>query len=293
MTGSVGAPGAAPDREIDLTRYAVPFHRLDDGAEIPWGESVVARRVPSGPDLYARVSIHPSPVLRVVFHGAVRAAVDTYPRFDRITSSLRSGDAFVSVADPTLRTAPDLELAWYLGGQHWDPISTLRSLVLDAAARVGAHRIVLIGGSGGGFAALRLGASIPGSLAFVFNPQVVLRSYIPRVLDAYLRTAGLTSQSERARALATDRLDLCALYTAGEPANFVYYLQNLRDHTHVRSHYVPFKRALGVTGASGTSPDGHARFSLIDGERDGHGPPTRAEFDRAWARALRWYADAT
>lgn len=278
--------------QADLSRYDVPRRDLRAATELSLGEYVASAVLHQGPALHVYTRLQPSSVLRVIFHGAVRPGVDTYPRFDRVASSRATGDAFLSIADPTLTLGREIELAWYLGSSDWDPRRSIKDMIMAATELVGAEHVILIGGSGGGFAALRAGIDVPNSLAFVFNPQIVLPAYIKRVVQTYFEHAHPTAAKEKVMAADPSRFDLSLAYTTEERNNYVYYLQNLRDASHVRDHYVPFKRAMGLSDAHGIAPSGKLKFSLIDSEKEGHGPPTKSEFDAEWDKALTWYLQA-
>lgn len=245
--------------------------------------------IPGGPSLRFAARVRPSKRLRIIMHGAVVRARDRYPRFDRVSTSVRSDDSFVSFADPTLTIDPELTLGWYTGNRDWDPAPTMLK-VIDLAARAsGAREVVLIGGSGGGFAALRLGARLPGSYAFVFAPQTSVARYrgrhFPALLEAGYGLRGETAAID-AYALHPGRFEVLSSYSAGTE-NRVYYLQSIDDPGHIGDHYNPFRRAIGLDRPDGPSADGRHEAVLADLALDGHGPPSAAEFDEHWARACR------
>lgn len=284
-----------PAVEPSFERYNLPVHTLADTSCITsesLGTKFVCRFRESLPeDLYFLSYLRPGGILFVTFHGAVRRGVDTYPRFDRVGSLRKAGVPFLAFADPTISVDEELELGWYLGGSGWDPKDAIVSVIDAVKTACDAKGVCLIGGSGGGFAALRVSREIPQSLAFVFNPQVRLRDYIPRVKDLYFSKL----YSRDSEAVINDSpaglYDLSVSYQGGCHPNFVYFLQNLTDVSHLKNHYKPFKDAVGISGIHGVDPTGSIRMELIDSSRVGHSPPSPEEFDQHLSTALDWYKD--
>lgn len=268
-------------REVD--------EHLFDGSEEP---ATYAVPITDGPPLrFAARLNRGSRILRVVMHGAVVRSRDRYPRFDRVSTSLNSGDSFISFADPTLTIDPDLTLGWFTGTREWDPLPTMIDVVRRAIATSGAEAVILIGGSGGGFAALRLGANLPGSYAFVFAPQTSTSRYrgthFPALLAAGYGLEG-DDAAETAYEQFPQRFEVLTAYAAGTE-NKVYYLQNINDVFHIGDQYNPFRRAIGLHRPDGESEDGRHVLVLADLALEKHGPPSAAEFDEHFALARqRW-----
>lgn len=272
--------------------YKVPVITGEIGPDLfaPPGESATyAVRIPGGPLLRFATRIVPGTVLRVVFHGAVVRTRDRYPRYDRISTSVRAGQSFVSFADPTVAINDTLTLGWFTGTQAWDPTQTILDVIAAVAGAGEAPQTVLLGGSGGGYASLRFSAMIPGSHAFVFSPQTSVAKYRGGHFSALLEAAyGISGEGAASQAYEQHPGRFEVLSTYEEPTlNRVYYLQNINDPFHIVDHYNPFRRAVGVTRAEGASRDGQHTLVLADLDQVGHGPPTPAEFDVHWAEALR------
>lgn len=149
----------------DFSRYAVPVLESadlrDSFVEYPTQSFIGSVDDDLPLPLYYYASLNTGPVLYVTFHGATRRGVDTYPRFDRVGSLGRAGVPFIAFSDPALGMDRELELAWYLGGGGWDPLENILAVIRSALAISGSRLVCLIGGSGGGFAALRAGHAIP------------------------------------------------------------------------------------------------------------------------------------
>ncbi|MGG5175432.1 hypothetical protein ACQQCD_10525 [Pseudarthrobacter sp. J1763] len=181
-----------------------------------------------------------------------------------------------------------LAISWFLGGPEWDALDPIELVIKEAMTVSGANRVIFVGGSGGGFAALRASIRFPGSLAYVQSPQTVVTRYLPAAVEAYFGSVWGQNKTDVAMS-SPQRFDLASLYRVNAGLNVVYYLQNLNDPTHIRDHYKPFKRIHGVTEAEGESVDGTKYFYLSDSELLRHGPPTAAEFELNFDRAIRFY----
>lgn len=242
-------------------------------------------------DFYSR--LQQSDEMVVTFHGANSREKNRYPVFTRIASLRTKAPAMISFADPTLLADPSREmlLSWYLGGPGWDPLPTIISVVRNAMRKAGARHIAFIGGSGGGYAALRASAMVPGSLALVADPQTNLANYIPHVVERYFNVCWPGWDRPALLDAFPERFDMARYYRAANPDNFVYYTQNRSDVTHVESHLIPMQSVSGVKDL-GMSFRGPRRvFEVYDGEEDGHGKITAAEFDRFYADAFQlWRA---
>lgn len=274
-------------RAIDLERYGKPVVRISRGDELHDGEYVVQHEDAEGFNLYAYAKIKPARTLNVAFHGAVRKT-DTYPRFDRVASLGSSEPALLSIADPTLMLGDDLLLCWFLGSKTWDPLDAIVSLIRSAAAAAGATHIKVVGGSGGGFAAMRVGAALGDSLIFVYNPQTIVANYNKGVVDAYFEVAYPGEDSDEVIAREPALFDMREAFRQPHAGRRLYYLQHLGDVGHVGRHYRPFKRSLGVLDVDGFDSSGCHRFVLADFDREGHGPPPPPGFDAHLAAAIAW-----
>lgn len=275
-------------RPIEFQRYEVNITHFSTGDELQLGKYIVEAPIDKGPDLYAFAKIRRGRVLNVVFHGAVRPNADTYPRFDRVGSLGAAGTSLLSFADPTLMLSEDIDLGWYLGNSDWDPLDKIAEVIRAGIRASGAVEVNLIGGSGGGFAALRVATVLDDCLVFVFNPQTVIANYIPKVVDKYFAAAYPGRDQQEVIAAESSRFDMRVPYGSVNGKRRVYYLQHLGDGSHIVGHYRPFKRSLGVLTVDGCDDAGVIKHVLVDSERDGHGPPFAKDFDWHFAEARRW-----
>lgn len=286
-----GATANALGPETLHAYYQVPVlrHSNPQALELlPGTSSINEVEFADGAMLHFYARLEPSDTLFVAFHGAMRVDRDAYPRFERVNSLNKRSTTFLSFADPTWYLNPRMNLSWFLGGPDWDALDPIENVVRQALAATGATSVVFVGGSGGGFAALRIGVRFPGSLAYVQSPQTVVTRYLPSTVELYFQSVWGEAKSDVVRR-TPHKFDLTGLYRANPGTNFVYYLQNLNDPAHVRDHYRPFKRVHGIAESQGTSADSTKRFYLSDSELLRHGPPTPQEFEQNFSRALKFY----
>ncbi|GAA3296810.1 hypothetical protein ACFFON_02750 [Arthrobacter citreus] len=229
--------------------------------------------------------------LFVALHGANRREKNIYPRFERVASLRKTAPALVAFADPSIRLDDKREmlLSWYLGGPDWDPLHDMMKVIHKVMGKCGAKRVIFVGGSGGGFAALRASAMFPGSMAFVQAPQTILERYIPHVVERYFETAWPGWDMKKLLQGFPDRFDMVRHYQQKLPDNYVYYMVSESDPSHVTDHYEPFKGIYGVSEDSGFDRSGRKRFVKYKGSVPGHGTVTDAEFDHHLKEALQMF----
>lgn len=290
------SPAATGSASADMhAHYQVPMRRhssLEALELLPSTSNVHEVEFADGARLHFFARLEPSDTLYVSFHGAMRVDHDTYPRFERVNSLDKRSSTFLSFADPTWYLNPSMNLSWFLGGPDWDALDPIEYVVRRALDVTRATAVVFVGGSGGGFAALRIGVRFPGSLAYVQSPQTVVTRYLPSTVDLYFQSVWGKPKSEVVKR-EPHKFDLTGLYRVNPSVNFVYYLQNLNDPAHIRDHYRPFKRVHGISEAQGTSADAMKRFYLSDSELLRHGPPTSSEFEQNFNRAIKFHKAAT
>lgn len=226
--------------------------------------------------------------LFIALHGANRREKNVYPRFERVASLRKTAPALVAFADPSLLLDEERKmlLSWYLGGPGWDPLHDMMKVINKVMGKSGAKRVIFVGGSGGGFAALRASAMIPDSMAFVQAPQTILARYIPHVVEQYFETAWKGWDMPQLLQAFPERFDMVRHYQQRLPNNYVYYMVSSSDPSHVTGHYDPFKAIYGVSEASGYDRSGRKRFVQYEGKVPGHGAVTNAEFEYHLHEAL-------
>lgn len=234
-----------------------------------------------------------SRVSSVFLNGAVtQRATKTPPFLSGAGMSKKLGLPLISFADPTLTLTQDLGLAWYLGARGVDVQGAI-ARILRAAIDYSGNDLWLVGGSGGGFAALQVAQRVgSGCHALVWNPQTDVLEYSPRLVKQFLESVYMSLRGQlncpdwkdRARkVLAEDGVqwDLKSSYDRGILYDGLLLIQNWNDW-HTRSHAVPWLKSVpGVhelwPGVYGTDSD-HVLWFTEAG--DGHTPPPAESVQR-------------
>lgn len=154
-----------------------------------------------------------------------------------------------AVSDPTLTLNRELTLGWYAGNQYTPDIYTDVAHAIDSVAQKTGLRPILIGGSGGGYAAIQLLSRLKtSSTALVWNPQTSIGAYYPGAVRRYVSTAyprlkippGTTDSITSLQQFMDINLDK-ALVRLPKPADIpqssqLIYLQNKSDEYHMLNH---------------------------------------------------------
>lgn len=258
----------------------------------------------------------------VFFNGAVPARHDKSGPFfsgGRVGPLVSSG--YVSLSDPAVDRDPGVTLAWYAGHEGLATRETILA-VLESVAYVFLRELVLVGGSGGGFAALYYASRLRSDAsAFVWNPQTDILAYNRTFVDAYLTrsfperyaaeldpVSWLAQRTEECTAADLHRSVVSPDYHDPRMVRRLLLLQNHSDW-HLTGHTVPYLKAnefvsMG-TGSYMLSPNhviqiaewgqGHAPLptELILDHLRAFLDPDRTSLDIGRAIALDERCDAT
>ncbi|WP_370158987.1 D-glucuronyl C5-epimerase family protein [Limimaricola soesokkakensis] len=138
--------------------------------------------------------------------------------------------------------------------------------------------VVLVGSSGGGFAALSIGTELENSCSLAYSPQSNIWDFTDAHSQAFIDAtfSGKDVQSTKAEML--NRTDLVERYKYGHHKNKYIYYQNLGDIDHVIKHKKRFAESQGVRLPSGRSFNQMGRFvSELDGNGHVRPPVGRAD----------------
>lgn len=185
-------------------------------------------------------------VLPVFFSGAVTARQGRPGPFFSGRGMAQSLDiATLCIADPSLALDPALELGWYAGSDRQSTQSALSKLLDGIAQRLGVE-LLMVGGSGGGFAALlyagRLGKR---ASALAWNPQTDLLGYYRPAVRQYLKTCvpefawlddDVFAQARKILSVIGIEPSVIPSYAAGNRPRRLLCLQNADDAFHIRHH---------------------------------------------------------
>lgn len=252
--------------------YKVPVQAVRQ-ADVPthWPEPVAQDWIASVSDgpLTAPIYIRErdGDTLWALFHGALDRTKVSLPYFSMVNTFEKQGvGPSMTFSDPTLGLDGAARLTWFLGTESIDLPVHLAQAIRAHAESHGLRRVVLVGSSGGGFAALQVSRFMPEALTVVFNPQTVLASYIPNFFKAGLRTAfGVDVKEELP--VPGSRINAVEAFREIGFARDIRYIQNLGDKSHVRHQLAPFEAAF-------TASENKERLEVI---RNNIGPGHRAQ----------------
>lgn len=226
----------------------------------------------------------PETILLCHFHGNT-------PRGDGIALPIIRGAGVTSSittsmfipSDPVLALDSSLGLAWHFGCEGIRHQAITVSIVKKLQSILQAPRVVAWGGSGGGFAAIRVAKDVPNSIALVWNPQTNIAKYSKVFVDRYLRIAfpaigaadPIPSDGEQFPSLDTE------VFRDGYQGK-ILYLQESTDW-HVNAHLKPFLISFCGKGLSNITES--SKFSGFVTDQlylhighwgNGHAPPSKA-----------------
>ncbi|MFD1847841.1 hypothetical protein [Arthrobacter flavus] len=268
------------------SRHEVPIFRVAGISEIVHPGNHKTRyispsSIDAGLDLDFLYEPESSSTLVVVLHGALGRNKFVLPRFEwRSTlQNVRASKLYLS--DSTVSQSANLEIGWYFGQQKDDLVERYSALVRHIKVIGSYQRVLFVGSSAGGFAALSMSRKIADSCAVAFSPQTTIAAYHPghvrKFSDVVFPNFGSFDRIERDFGM---RINLRRLYDGTENLNYFRFVQNIGDPFHYEGHYVPFALAQGVSPeGAGPTPSGRGRFVVARYEK-GHAPPPRSYFRR-------------
>jgi hypothetical protein len=127
----------------------------------------------SGGEIPFRVTRRDSPYLVVSFAGAIDRRKYELPQFGGARLDEYVPASVVAIADPSRSRHANLTAAWYAGHEGFETQQILPGLIRRLAAACGAGRVIFLGGSVGGFAALYYSWHLPVSVVIVTNPKPI------------------------------------------------------------------------------------------------------------------------
>jgi len=250
-----------PLSELDQSGSNAPLVHINDVAGFSplsgLGVSRYRYSYPHSRHLDSLLVAKESDTLIVQFHGAVNREKVMLPRFERLATLSSQNVSSMYFADPGLWVNPDISITWYTGWKNTRPQHDIASMVITTAEKLGVEKVIIVGDSGGGFAALQVSALVPNSVCVVFNPTTTIykyytsgnyrrtdvqQQYVEAMHPEVLESMGGTFEpkTDWSRDL-TD--DVSALKRYSNPtSNYVIFIQNSNDW-HYTQHYLPFLAA--------------------------------------------------
>lgn len=190
------------------------------------------------------VSPAPGTTLTVMFHGATDRARTKLPLFQRLRfqKTLDAGPT-VCFSDPTLDLSSELRLGWYSGTENVPLADEIVAATRALAQSLDCTNVVFQGGSGGGFAALQMGARFPGSHVVALNPQTDVRQYLATFArNTFVAAYGDAKIGEKNR--FRDRIDVMHAFQTLDSRTSITLVMNEGDVFHEKKHAVPLRRVV-------------------------------------------------
>jgi glycosyltransferase involved in cell wall biosynthesis len=226
------------------------------------------------------VTARPGTVLLCYFHGNAPRNRCNPPLFAGlgVTSSIETSRFIPS--DPMLVLDANLTLAWHFGCEGIRLQAITVSIVEKLRMILRASRVVAWGGSGGGFAAIRVAKDIPDSIALPWNPQTNIAKYSRDSVSHYRRIAFPTMPEDGIFPSGRGQFpSFCTEEFLDGYKGTILYLQESTDW-HVGAHLKPFlasfcgKAGSGIAGSSNFSGLVTDQLYLhLDHWGNGHVPP--------------------
>jgi Heparinase II/III-like protein/Heparinase II/III N-terminus len=228
------------------------------------------------------LTARPGTTLLCHFHGnSPREGMDL-PIFTGLGVTSSIATSMFIPSDPTLALDKGLSLAWHFGCEGLPLQAITVSIVNKLREVLKSPRVVTWGGSGGGFAAIRVARDVPHSIALAWNPQTDIVRYVQEPVSRYLRIAFPKNVERGVFPSGKDQFSsLCREeFTVGYQGRIVY-LQESTDW-HVNDHLDPFLRSFSkkslseITGDSIFSGCVNDQLYLHLGHwGNGHVPPSK------------------
>ena len=290
--------GGAPQLPGDYRRWE-PVRRWAsladflDGATLSNGTDIIA--LPSGDHLdvlFGGQETGPGRCVPVFFTGAMTKRAGLVPPFfSGVNLGGALGGRFVAFSDPLVAASSEVSLGWYVGRSGDDVQETVAAILELVHDRLG-RELLLVGGSGGGFAALEQTrrARVPTS-AFVWNPQTDIQRYIPRIVDTFLQhsfeidASTLSRMSEQDRRERAEHHGMALSVVGRAPVSIgtggrVLVLQNATDW-HVSAHMGPYLDGAGLIDVGAGMWRREDEVWLVADLGKGHAVPPRAALELA------------
>lgn len=184
--------------------------------------------------------------LMISFHGASERNRGRTP-FER-TRNYKAVSKFahqLTIIDPTIVRNESLSMGWYLGDREYPAQSVLQKFIARIIETLQAERVIFMGSSGGGFAALYFGFHHPGSIVLPIVAQTSLQKYQVNERRFFPRYCSICwpdlSEDEVAERVC---VDVTKLYASKPFHNAVIYLMSPGDTRHFAHHATPFLSAV-------------------------------------------------
>lgn len=189
-----------------------------------------------GLDIPLKFKAGSSDELVVLFHGVIHRESRDFPAFERF---LPINSHQIALADPALVDHPSIIGTWFLGAEGRGQVEKISEFIRGLVGHLGIRRVVFVGGSSGGFAALLYSYLHPGSVAIAVSPQTRLKTYYSKFAEEFRQALWPSSKSFDDLEYA----DLVRHYAKGTQ-NYPIVVMSSRDTGHLYHQVFPFVGGL-------------------------------------------------
>ncbi|MDO8152298.1 DUF6270 domain-containing protein [Isoptericola sp. b408] len=201
------------------------------------------------------------------------------PFFSGRETARLTGLPTVSISDPSLALGSDVSIGWYLGHKYRNTVPQEIAELMDVISERFGVEILLMGGSGGGFACLNIAQYMRrGVSGIVLNPQTSVSRYALGHVNDYLSAAtGRPTKAETAEEAEQILNDLGLAHdiTNGSWSKDDFLIAQNASDWHVQAHLEPLMingqwhihedrayvdRSRGLTVYTRNWGEGHANF---------------------------------
>lgn len=212
------------------------------------------------------LSRHPEYIL-VGFHGLIHRTKTPPPVFHFRSVAAQAGLGLIAISDPSLNLSSHLNLSWYLWNKRHGNITSAIAKLLDKIIERTGKKLILAGGSGGGFAALNIHNHMQRSdhaVSFVWNPRTDVTQYKWPHLKRYYKLCIDESVPRDTKSILKELESRGISYRLAEKnqqRQLIFI--NGYDHSHLRKHIRRFIKS-------------NDRHILVGDWGNGHTPPSKA-----------------
>lgn len=289
------------NKNKDLEKWNLPVYRYLDVEQAIKSRFVRdgLYQIYLGNNLVLDINIQNSALLKekdsalIFFNGAItNRCVKQGPFFSGVGIGKNFKLPMICISDPTIDLDKTVSLSWYAGNEKLPKLQETIATILNAIAKEYQIKPLLIGGSGGGFAALSVQAELRcDSIALIWNPQTTIENYYPRFVKSYIQTAFPSFFKSAVSDMEGGTTQRELFVKVFERANIIHdlkhvqvndkkkivFLQNRHD-SHLHEHANPFLTKFApwqnVSDNSYTNKD-RSIYVIFGDWGDGHSAPDR------------------
>lgn len=183
-------------------------------------------------------------------HGALERSKITPPAFFFRGVARESSVGLIAISDPSINISEKLHLGWYLGNNINKNITKEIAEFLDKLIEKTGKKIILTGGSGGGFAALNIHSHMllaNKAKSFVWNPQTDITKYNLPAIRRYFNVCVEEEADLDIKYIENKLIEKKIPYKVEQRLDLEQLIFiNGYDHAHLRKHVRSYINSTGA-----------------------------------------------